>query len=134
MELTIALPSGPTVWERTIFAARQSPFGMPRLMTGISRSDTSDVTTRPSAAPVITPTASASAFCFSRKSRNSRYTPCLLLLFFDRDDRLLSLGLLVQRHFPEHLGADGQDEREAVVALHPADRDADEHAALVEHA
>ena len=42
---------------------------------------------------------------------------------------------LVERgHLPQHLGSHRQDEREAVVALHPADRDADEMAALIEHA
>ena len=37
-------------------------------------------------------------------------------------------------HLPEHLVAQRQDEREAVVALHPADRDADELAVAVQHA
>ena len=37
-------------------------------------------------------------------------------------------------HLAEHLGAQRQDEREAVVALHPADRNADQIAVLVEHA
>src|SRR5262252_7998952 len=68
-----SFPSGPMVRDRTTFAARQSPLGIPMLMTGISRSLTTDVTTRPRAAPVMTPTASASAFCLRRNSRNSRY-------------------------------------------------------------
>ncbi len=38
------------------------------------------------------------------------------------------------RHLPEHLGANRQDEREAVVTLHPADGNADEVALLVEDA
>ena len=37
-------------------------------------------------------------------------------------------------HLAEHLGAQRQDEREAVVALHPADRNAHEIALLVQHA
>ena len=42
--------------------------------------------------------------------------------------------LVERRHLPQHLGSHRQDEREAVVALHPADRDADEMAALIQHA
>src|SRR5688500_19271497 len=38
------------------------------------------------------------------------------------------------RNLAEHLGAQRQDEREAVVALHPADRNADEMTLLVQHA
>src|SRR5215467_11385407 len=41
---------------------------------------------------------------------------------------------LVERDFPEHLGAQGQDEREPVIPLHPADRNADELPVRVEHA
>src|SRR5499427_1185307 len=66
------------VRDRTTFAARQSPLGIPMLMIGISRSLTTEVTTRPSAAPVMTPTASASAFCLRRNSRNSRYMPRII--------------------------------------------------------
>ena len=42
--------------------------------------------------------------------------------------------LLVRRELAQHLGSNRQDERETVVALHPADRDADEVPALIEHA
>ena len=38
------------------------------------------------------------------------------------------------RHLAEHLRAQRQDEREAIVPLHPADRDADELAVAVQHA
>src|SRR5258705_11871849 len=38
------------------------------------------------------------------------------------------------RHLSEHLAAHRQDEREAVIALHPADRNAHEITVLVEHA
>ena len=38
------------------------------------------------------------------------------------------------RNLAEHLDAQRQDEREAIVALHPADRDADELAVAVQHA
>src|SRR5260370_28172386 len=116
---------------------------MPRLTGGSSRSDTSDVNTRARAAPVITPTASASAFCFSRNSRNSRtISPPLFTersRFYGRsvlfgDGNLRRIRLLVEGHLAQHLRADREDEREAVVALHPADGDADEHAALVEDA
>ena len=54
-----------------------------------------------------------------------------LLLF--GDGHLLRLGLLVERHLAQHFGTNRKNERETVVALHPADRDADEDAALVEH-
>ena len=37
-------------------------------------------------------------------------------------------------HFPQHLGAERQDEREAIVALHTADRDPDEIAVAIQHA
>src|SRR5438445_12762100 len=117
MEFTTAFPSGPTPWDRTTFAARQSPAGIPRLTTGISRSATREVTTRPSAAPVITPTASASAFCLRRNSRNSRTIRascdgsdyrCLLLLFGGDDDGRIRA--IADRHFPEHFGANGENE------------------------
>ncbi len=39
-----------------------------------------------------------------------------------------------EEHLPEHLLAERQDEREPVVALHPADRDADEIPFAVQHA
>ena len=56
------------------------------------------------------------------------------LVLFGDGDLLRRLGRLVERHLPQHFRANRQDEREAVVALHPADRDADEVAALVEDA
>jgi hypothetical protein len=40
-------------------------------ITGIRMSLTSELTTLPTAAPMMTPTASASAFVFSRKLLNS---------------------------------------------------------------
>ena len=49
------------------------------------------------------------------------------------DERAPPQGAL-ELHLPEHLGAQRQDEREPVVALHPADRDADELAVAVQHA
>src|SRR5690349_13448697 len=111
-------------------------------MSGISRSATSDVTTRPSAAPVITPTASASAFCLSRNSRNSRHISPpeggdymsdrageAGLLRLCRDDAG-SGRRLVARKLTKHFGAQREDEGEPVVALHPADRNADQIAAL----
>src|ERR1051325_9812876 len=121
-----------------MLAARQSPFGRPRLITGISRSATSDETTRPRAAPTMTPTASANAFCFSRNSRNSRHISpplrrrhyratavrrLLFLLFLrriGRDDARRGRGLVAGK-LPQHLAADRQDERETVIALHAAD-------------
>ena len=44
------------------------------------------------------------------------------------------LRLFVSRQLAQHLGANRQDEREAVVPLHSPDRDADQVAALIEHA
>src|SRR6185295_9676202 len=54
------------------------------------------------------------------------------LLFGGRGD-----GMLFERdavHLAEHLRPDREDEREAIVALHSTDRNADEIAALIQHA
>src|SRR6188474_2175785 len=106
-----------------ILAVRQSPPGMPRPITGMRMSLTSDCTTRPMAAPMITPTASASAFCLKRKSRKSRSMG-------PRQGPILAAVGNLAEHFVPHR----QDERKAVIALHPADRDADEVALLIQDA
>ena len=41
---------------------------------------------------------------------------------------------ILAAHLAQHLGAQRQDEREAIVALHPSDRDPDEIAFAVQHA
>src|SRR5262249_40381969 len=55
-----------------------------------------------------------------------------LLLVSDggRGDRVHRLRLFIRRQLAQHLAANRKNEREAVVALHPADRDADQVAAL----
>jgi hypothetical protein len=59
--------------------------------------------------------------------------PCNRLLRFGRDDGPHDRRF-VARELPEHLHTQRQDEREAEISLHPADRDAYEVAALVQHA
>ena len=67
---TTSLPSAPMRLLRTSLAARQSPLGSSKLITGMKISATSDETTLPVAAPIMKPTASASTEFFVRKSRN----------------------------------------------------------------
>src|SRR6266545_4128592 len=55
----------------TMRALRQSPPGNILPMTGLIRSSTIELTTFPIAAPMMTATARASAFCFSRKDLKS---------------------------------------------------------------
>ncbi len=60
------VPSG--FWVRAIFAVRQSPAGIARLMSGMSRSLTIEPTTLPTAPPMMTPMASASALVSLRNA------------------------------------------------------------------
>src|SRR5690242_21033395 len=48
--------------------------------------------------------------------------------------RRFRLRHLHPRHLAEHLVAQREDEGEPIVALHPSDRNADEHTALIENA
>src|SRR5260370_12528506 len=59
-----------------------------------------------------------------------RRIPALLLLYRYR----ATFRFVECRHLAQHLRAHRQDEREPVITLHPADRDADQIAALVENA
>src|SRR5688572_30307800 len=71
MAFSVTLPAASVEELRTYLASRQSPSGSSRLMIGINRSSLTAVTTPPTAAPMITPTASASALVFVRNPRNS---------------------------------------------------------------
>src|SRR5262245_33737450 len=59
---TTSLPAASVVWDRTILASLQLPPGMARLMIGIRMSATRELTTFPTAPPMMTPTARARAF------------------------------------------------------------------------
>ena len=51
-----------------------------------------------------------------------------------RDSRRRFFDLRQAGNLSEHLGTDGQDEREAVVPLHPPNRNAHQAAVLIQHA
>src|SRR5436309_7178753 len=71
MALSEILPAASVVVRKTNLAWRQSPPGRKKPMTGIRTSAASAETTLPTAAPMITPIASASAFVLVRNPRNS---------------------------------------------------------------
>lgn len=60
------LPSA--LWVSASLASRQSPAGIARLMRGMSRSPTIELTTLPTAPPMMTPIARASAFVSFRNA------------------------------------------------------------------
>jgi hypothetical protein len=63
--------SPPVAARRTSFRSLKSTPPRARPIGGMMTSSTSDVTTVPSAAPMMTPIASASALVLNRNSRNS---------------------------------------------------------------